>query len=1241
MDLSMRGLKEMREELNADLLRRIAYLTKGQLMGEILFYIFLLSSIVYLIVGKVYKSIVCIKKFREKKSIWILPFILLGIAGLVWNTYGCPVKAASMLENEDTAGNHAISDETGKEGAESEEFITDNSAPKLTVNYEGVWNIMDKDSAIWNINETLHNNEGKVTSSQNQIFCGKENGISICIEEDNIVPEDIEIKLYRMSYGRKGQWEQEEVSESDINKKIIRLKENQQPQGIFFYAIKNLEDGHYRVKIHCTDKAGNVMEAERNSETDKCIDDGWYESPIYTVDTVSPIITEVFCDQYPVRKKEDRQYFKNAPEIIIRIQEENFNKANFSVDGKMFYADGKNMEKEWRTLKEQAGHLQWKSYYKDGIRINEARMKAAIEANYTILFQSTDGAVHKGNQKELKITYDAKKPEIIYTGQNNQKEQLVFRPEIQKEGKSFFTFRRYPFFRYFSIKRICASIQVRDEVSGVENLNYMFVPYGSDDGREEWSVLKNEGEKQNLSELTTIVLPAQQNFKGYLKVYGQDYSGNVGEIVKSKGMVSEDEQLHEQVSKISLKIPEAVFTDEKEKLNYYNKAVFVEAVFEDEQSGICKTSLCGKVNNKEMHEDSSIVVWDAEDTVYRKRQRLTLEEKSFRYSDSDHPIMIQGSMTDNAGHVSEEVLEQGIIIDTEKPVIKVEYDRNNQTEYYNTERKARVIVKERNFRPELVKWDIKGSNQEYHMGEWKTTEDIHTYEIYFDKDGEDYAINLSVTDRAGNKSEWKDREYFTIDKTLPEVSIAIENNTDYEKENQLLYFKTDKTVVFCIKDKNFDEHKVEYDIRAIKAANKRKQIDAHNTESYVRNGEKHYKYLTLKEEAHYYIQMRCTDKAGNVSEKKKIEFIIDKTVPNITIKGVKNEAVYEDRVIMPEVICEDKYLDADSVKVYLLKASGEPVSKEDWNYERTEDKRKVQIQWENLRQNKSKDGIYQLFIKANDKAGNKIKDNYKVVFRVNRWGADFILNHKIKESIDGHYLREEPNIILKERCVKQTKSRVIILKDNEERRTLQGEYVKECIIADKKSEKYGWYEKSYNIKKENFAEEGEYLVTIQEDSKEKKIHFVIDKTPPAVHISNLEKDIYEEEEHNFTIGIMDNYAFERMELYVEKSTIPLHKKKVQKFIIKPEDLDKNHMVNQKITEDTAYQTIHYIAWDKAGNKLDSNDNGDTRKCLVTTNKPVKEYYKNNPRSQIIMGIVIAATVFTSGCIAFYNRKKHR
>ena len=37
----------------------------------------------------------------------------------------------------------------------------------------------------------------------------------------------------------------------------------------------------------------------------------------------------------------------------------------------------------------------------------------------------------------------------------------------------------------------------------------------------------------------------------------------------------------------------------------------------------------------------------------------------------------------------------------------------------------------------------------------------------------DYSVGLSVTDKAGNKSEWKDRNYITIDKTFPQISIQI------------------------------------------------------------------------------------------------------------------------------------------------------------------------------------------------------------------------------------------------------------------------------------------------------------------------------------------------------------------------------------------------------------------------------------------------------------------------------------
>lgn len=57
--------------------------------------------------------------------------------------------------------------------------------------------------------------------------------------------------------------------------------------------------------------------------------------------------------------------------LQLKFREENFNKINFSLEGKMFYSNGMVMEKEWERFKSQEKSLQWKSYYEDGIRINE------------------------------------------------------------------------------------------------------------------------------------------------------------------------------------------------------------------------------------------------------------------------------------------------------------------------------------------------------------------------------------------------------------------------------------------------------------------------------------------------------------------------------------------------------------------------------------------------------------------------------------------------------------------------------------------------------------------------------------------------------------------------------------------------------------------------------------------------------------------------------------------------------
>ena len=71
----------------------------------------------------------------------------------------------------------------------------------------------------------------------------------------------------------------------------------------------------------------------------------------------------MILNQNAVKKIGKRQYFQNAPQITIKIQEENFNKINFSLEGKMFYSNGMVMEKEWERFKSQEKSLQWKSYY--------------------------------------------------------------------------------------------------------------------------------------------------------------------------------------------------------------------------------------------------------------------------------------------------------------------------------------------------------------------------------------------------------------------------------------------------------------------------------------------------------------------------------------------------------------------------------------------------------------------------------------------------------------------------------------------------------------------------------------------------------------------------------------------------------------------------------------------------------------------------------------------------------------
>lgn len=348
---------------------------------------------------------------------------------------------------------------------------------------------MEAESSPANINKKLKSNGEKITSSGNELFMKRENSIDICIEDMNLEAENIELKLYRVKYGLNGKIEQNKESWEEITEKIKQEPEKQElekgeqeknSKTVMRYSVTNLDDGHYKLMIHCTDKAGNVMTAEKSSETERCIYNGYYESPLYTVDTKSPLITSVILNQNAVKKIGKRQYFQNAPQITIKIQEENFNKINFSLEGKMFYSNGMVMEKEWERFKSQEKSLQWKSYYEDGIRINETNIQVEAEGNYTLNFGVIDSAACVANQENLQITYDCHKPEIIYTGVDNESGDLIFKAEENGDDKkknTLLLFHKYHFFRYFSKRRMNVFIRIKDAISGIERINYAFIPY--------------------------------------------------------------------------------------------------------------------------------------------------------------------------------------------------------------------------------------------------------------------------------------------------------------------------------------------------------------------------------------------------------------------------------------------------------------------------------------------------------------------------------------------------------------------------------------------------------------------------------------------------------------------------------------------------------------------------------------------------------------------------------------------
>lgn len=157
------------------------------------------------------------------------------------------------------------------------------------------------------------------------------------------------------------------------------------------------------------------------------------------------------------------------------------------------------------------------------------------------------------------------------------------------------------------------------------------------------------------------------------------------------------------------------------------------------------------------------------------------------------------------------------------------------------------------------------------IGEQKDIAVSKTYELSTLIDGVvsdgTYKVNLGIKDKAGNSAS-KDIT-FVVDNTAPVVTASIINGTAGKNNG---YYNTDVVVRLTCKDNNFDP-------LAMSVTDNGSAVNA----NWQVGNDIYYADVTLSSEGLHDIRVSGNDKAGTAAEAKQVTFIIDKTVPTVSL----------------------------------------------------------------------------------------------------------------------------------------------------------------------------------------------------------------------------------------------------------------------------------------------------------------------------------------------------------------------
>lgn len=853
----------------------------------------------------------------------------------------------------------------------------------------------------------------------------------------------------------------------------------------------------------------------------------------------------------------------------------------------------------------------------DEFKIDTSSAEREKDGSYTLNVSVTDNA---GNERTIskKIYVDTEKPEIA---------SFEFEADGYSEGeKTEFSVKERDYGYYFK-ENTKVTVRAKDTSpsSGLKSIIYYTVDKSGVKTEEKTKAVTSKGS-------ISFVVPA--NFKGQIYAKPVDNVNHSAEhFVTPDRTIIENFSQHKKDSSIEFKRSK---TDKKiagkgAGRDLYKKDVSVTIQVSDRYSGIRKIEYSViapydvknnqkgaiEIDNNGKKTKNSASGWERSETEKNLVTRMTGKVK---VTNNSNNIILKVKLTDRAGHVT--VKKDTFSIDKVKPKIQISYDNNEEDKdfegFYKRERTATVVVTERNFNAELVKYTASnkdGETPKVNLSEnvaWKKKgnkkepdKTTYTARVSFGEDGK-YTWNISLKDRAGNAANKVGTQKFVVDRTEPVITVAYDN----EDVQNSYYYKADRIATITIEEHNFEESRIKI---VGEAKDDGKEVAFPETSEWHNEGDTHTANISYSDDAEYSFQIAYTDKAGNAAAGT-IEdyFIMDKTEPEVRIDGIENESANRGKV-MPVVTYTDVNLDVDTLD---LELKGVNRGKVEVQGESQDIKNGKVFTFQEFEKKKEVDDIYTLVVSVTDYAGNK-SPKKEISFSVNRFGSTYRFETEPMTSVvsaaqkgDCRYIQNEFDVVLKEINVDELKKRmpkIRMSKNGTSKELAEGQdYVVEHTGAGKKWSKRKWSEYTYRIDRSLFSEDGRYEVEVSskdiagnkneniDEKKKASIKFAIDKTAPVIIPINLENDTqYPLDEKEVKVAVKDNLVIPDVKIY-------LNEKEVQYRT-------EGEYYTLMISSDSAKQNLKVVANDSAGNTQTT----EIADFLVSTNLFVR-WYNNLP-----------------------------